>query len=133
MKKILLDTNAYVRFLRGDERVLGYLARADTVFMSVFVLGELLAGFRAGGKEKDNRRILERFLLKSSVTVLDGTIDTADLFGLVMASLKKSGTPIPINDVWIAAHTLETGSVLVTFDEHFTAVPGLRLWDELAH
>lgn len=132
MKKILLDTNAYVRFLRGDERVLGYLARADTVFMSVFVLGELLAGFRAGGKEKDNRRILERFLLKSSVTVLDGTMDTADLFGLVMASLKKSGTPIPINDVWIAAHALETGSVLVTFDEHFTAVPGLRLWDELA-
>ena len=133
MKKILLDTNAYVRFLRGDERVLVYLARADTVFMSVFVLGELLAGFRAGGKEKDNRRILERFLLKSSVAVLDGTMDTADLFGLVMASLKKSGTPIPINDVWIAAHALETGSVLVTFDEHFTAVPGLRLWDELTH
>ena len=132
MKKVLLDTNAYVRFLRGDERVLDYLAQAETVFMSVFVLGELLAGFRAGGKEKDNRRILERFLLKSSVTVLDGTIDTADLFGLVMASLKKSGTPIPVNDVWIAAHALETGSVLVTFDEHFTAVPGLRLWDELA-
>ncbi len=131
MKRVLLDTNAYVRFLRGDERVLGYLAQADIVFMSVFVLGELLAGFRAGAKEKDNRRILERFLLKSSVTVLDGTMDTADLFGLVMASLKKAGTPIPINDVWIAAHALETGSVLVTFDGHFTAVPGLRLWDEL--
>jgi len=41
MTRILLDTNAYVRFLRGDERVLVYLARADTVFMSVFVLGEL--------------------------------------------------------------------------------------------
>jgi tRNA(fMet)-specific endonuclease VapC len=132
MKKILLDTNAYVRYLRGDERVLAYLAQADTVYMSVFVLGELLAGFRAGGKEKDNRRILERFLLKSTVTVLDGTIDTADLFGLVTASLKKSGTPIPINDVWIAAQALETGSVLVTFDEHFSTVPGLRLWDELS-
>ncbi len=132
MKRILLDTNAYVRFLRGDERVLSYLAQADMVFMSVFVLGELLAGFKAGGKEKENRRILEGFLLKSSVTVLDGTMDTADLFGLVMAALKKSGTPIPINDVWIAAHALETGSVLATFDEHFTAVPGLRLWDELA-
>jgi tRNA(fMet)-specific endonuclease VapC len=132
MKKILLDTNAYVRYLRGDERVLAYLTQADTVYMSVFVLGELLAGFRAGGKEKDNRRILERFLLKSTVTVLDGTIDTADLFGLVTASLKKSGTPIPINDVWIAAQALETGSVFVTFDEHFSTVPGLRLWDELS-
>jgi tRNA(fMet)-specific endonuclease VapC len=131
MKKILLDTNAYVRYLRGDERVLSFLAQADTVYMSVFVLGELLAGFRAGGKEKDNRRILERFLLKSTVTVLDGTLETADFFGLVMASLKKAGTPIPINDVWIAAHAQETGSILVTFDEHFTLVPGLRLWDEL--
>jgi tRNA(fMet)-specific endonuclease VapC len=131
MKKILLDTNAYVRYLRGDERVLSYLAQADTVYMSVFVLGELLAGFRAGGKEKDNRRILERFLLKSTVTVLDGTLETADFFGLVMASLKKAGTPIPINDVWIAAHAQETGSILVTFDEHFTLVPGLRLWEEL--
>jgi tRNA(fMet)-specific endonuclease VapC len=131
MKRILLDTNAYVRYLRGDERVLPYLAQADTVYMSVFVLGELLAGFRAGGKEKDNRRILERFLLKSTVTVLDGTLETADFFGLVMASLKKAGTPIPINDVWIAAQAQETGSILVTFDEHFTLVPGLRLWDEL--
>jgi tRNA(fMet)-specific endonuclease VapC len=131
MKKILLDTNAYVRYLRGDERVLSFLAQADTVYMSVFVLGELLAGFRAGGKEKDNRRILERFLLKSTVTVLDGTLETADFFGLVMASLKKAGTPIPINDVWIAAHAQETGSILVTFDEHFTLVPGLRLWEEL--
>jgi tRNA(fMet)-specific endonuclease VapC len=131
MKRILLDTNAYVRYLRGDERVLSYLAQADTVYMSVFVLGELLAGFRAGGKEKDNRRILERFLLKSTVTVLDGTLETADFFGLVMASLKKAGTPIPINDVWIAAQAQETGSILVTFDEHFTLVPGLRLWDEL--
>jgi tRNA(fMet)-specific endonuclease VapC len=133
MKKILLDTNAYVHYLRGNEKVMTYLAQADCVYMSVFVLGELLAGFRAGGKEKDNRRILERFLLKSTVTVLDGTMETADIFGLVMASLKKSGTPIPINDVWIAAHALETGSILVTYDEHFASVPGLRLWDELAH
>lgn len=133
MKKILLDTNAYVRFLRGDEKILTYLAQADCVYMSVFVLGELLFGFRAGGKEKDNRRILERFLLKSTVTVLDGTRETADIFGLVMASLKKSGTPIPINDVWIAAHALETGSILVTYDEHFASVPGLRLWDEISY
>lgn len=131
MKRILLDTNAYVRYLRGDEKVLAYLAQADTVYMSVFVLGELLAGFRGGAKEKDNRLILERFLLKSTVTVLDGTAETADVFGLVLASLRKAGAPIPINDVWIAAHALETGSILVTYDDHFAAVPGLRLWDEL--
>ena len=131
MKKILLDTNAYVRFLRGDEKVMAYLAQADSVYMSVFVLGELYAGFKAGGREKNNKQLLERFLLKPTVTVLDATMETADFFALIMASLRKSGTPIPINDVWIAAHALETGSVLVTHDGHFASIPGLRLWDEV--
>jgi tRNA(fMet)-specific endonuclease VapC len=133
MKKILLDTNAYVRFLRGDEKVMGCLARADSVHMSVFVLGELFAGFKAGGKEKDNKDLLERFLLKPTVGVLDATLDTADIFGFIMASLRKSGTPIPINDVWIAAHCLETGSFLITYDTHFAQIPGLRIWDEAGH
>jgi predicted nucleic acid-binding protein len=133
MKKILLDTNAYVRFLRGDEKVMAYLAQADSVYISVFVLGELYAGFRAGGKERENRQILERFLLKSTVTILEATIETADVFGLLMASLRKSGKPIPINDVWIAAHGLETGSILVTYDDHFAVIPGLRLWPEIGH
>jgi tRNA(fMet)-specific endonuclease VapC len=133
MKKILLDTNAYVRFLRGDEKVMAYLAQADCVYMSVFVLGELLAGFRAGSKEKDNKQLLERFLLKPTVSVLEATMETADIFGLIMASLRKSGTPIPINDVWIAAHSLETGSILVTYDVHFALIPGLRIWDEAGH
>ncbi len=133
MKRILLDTNAYVRFLRGDEKVMAYLAQADTVYMSVFVLGELFAGFKAGGKERNNKQILERFLLKPTVTVLEATIETADIFGLIMASLRKSGNLIPVNDVWIAAHALETGSILLTYDDHFTVIPGLRLWDELGH
>ena len=133
MKKILLDTDAYVRFLRGDEKVMTYLAQADSVYISVFVLGELYAGFRAGGKERENKQILERFLLKSTVTILEATIETADVFGLLMASLRKSGKPIPINDVWIAAHGLETGSILVTYDDHFAVIPGLRLWPEIGH
>jgi len=133
MKKILLDTNAYVRFLRGDEKVMVYLAQADSVYMSVFVLGELYAGFRASGKERENRQILERFLLKSTVTILEATIETADVFGLIMDSLRKSGKPIPINDVWIAAQGLETGSILVTYDDHFAVIPGLRLWPEIGH
>ena len=130
MRAILLDTNAYARYLAGDERVLAALARAGRVHMSVFVLGELLAGFRTGGREKKNREILDRFLAKPPVAVLDATSETAECFGMVKAALKRSGRPIPLNDVWIAAQALETGSVLVTFDTHFAAVPGLRLWDE---
>ena len=133
MKKILLDTNAYVRFLRGDEKVMGYLAQADTVHMSVVVLGELFAGFKAGSKEKGNKGLLERFLLKPTVRVLEATMETAEIFGFIMASLRKSGTPIPINAVWIAAHCLETGSLLITYDTHFAQIPGLRVWDEAGH
>lgn len=61
------------RFLRGDEKVMGCLARADTVYMSVVVLGELFAGFKAGSKEKGNKELLERFLTKPTVPV---TYDT---------------------------------------------------------
>jgi tRNA(fMet)-specific endonuclease VapC len=131
MTKVLLDTNAYVRFLAGDAKVLDSLAAAETVFMSVFVLGELEAGFRAGAKRPENRRILDRFLGKPSVAVLDASRETAEIFGMVKDSLRKEGQPIPMNDVWIAAHAIETGSLLVTYDAHFRAVPGLRLWDEL--
>ena len=63
MKNILLDTNAYTRLLTGDERVLETIAGAATVYMSVFVLGELFAGFAGGSKEKENKEILSRFLM----------------------------------------------------------------------
>jgi tRNA(fMet)-specific endonuclease VapC len=131
MRAILLDTNAYVRFLAGDERVLNSLAGAGRIYMPVFVLGELLAGFSSGSKEKPNRHLLERFLAKPGVAVLDATRETAECFGLIKSALKKAGHPIPLNDVWIAAQALETGSVLVTYDTHFAVVPGLRTWEEL--
>jgi tRNA(fMet)-specific endonuclease VapC len=99
--------------------------------MSVFVLGELFAGFRYGSREKANRQILEAFLGKPVVRVLDATRETADYFGLIKSSLKKAGQPLPLNDVWIAAHALETGSILVTYDSHFSVVPGLRTWEGL--
>lgn len=131
MRALLLDTNAYSKYLRGDPRVLDALAGAGRVYMSVFVLGELFAGFRHGAREKANRQILEVFLGKPVVRVLDATRETADYFGLIRSSLKKAGQPLPLNDVWIAAHALETGSVLVTYDSHFSAVPGLRTWEGL--
>lgn len=132
MRAVLLDTNAYARYLAGDDKVLDSLARAGRVHLSVFVLGELFAGFRAGAQEKRNRRILDQFLAKPGVAVLEATQETAEYFGMTKAALRKAGRPIPLNDVWIAAHALETASVLVTYDTHFIAVPGLRTWDEVA-
>lgn len=131
MKKIILDTNAYTRLLAGDENVLDVVASIETVFMSIFVLGELHAGFVGGSKERENRNVLKRFLLKPSVKILNATFETAEVFGSIKNSLTLAGTPLPINDVWIAAHGIETGSIIITYDTHFKQVPGLRLWDRL--
>ena len=128
MKNILLDTNCYSAYLTGDERVLDALAEADFVNMSIFVLGELFAGFRGGNRGRQNHEYLKRFLAKSNVKILVATMETAEIFGDLKDKLKRAGRPLPINDVWIASHTLETGSVLITYDTHFQSITGLRIW-----
>ena len=131
MKKVILDTNAYAGFFTGDVAVLDVLASAEVVYFSAVVLGELFAGFKGGSREAANKKQLEAFLKKSTVQVLDITQETAGLFGEIKHKLKKSGLPVPINDVWVAAQAVETGAVLITYDEHFIRVPGLRVWDRL--
>ena len=131
MRKVLLDTNAYAALLRGDEKVLSVISRVETIYMSAIVLGELFSGFRGGNRLVENRKILERFLNRSHVALLPVGMETADVFGSIKQQLKEQGTPIPINDVWIAAHALEMGAKVVTYDTHFKQVAGLRVWDEL--
>ncbi|MBI3185817.1 MAG: type II toxin-antitoxin system VapC family toxin [Myxococcales bacterium] len=128
MRKILLDTNAYASLAGGDDAVLEALGEADVTFVSIFVLGELYAGFRGGKFESKNRAALREFLASPTVKLLFATDDTAEVFGGVKDALRRQGTPIPINDVWIAAHAMEAGAALVTFDAHFEHVKGLRRW-----
>ncbi len=130
MNSIVVDTNAYTRLLAGAEEVLDVVGSADIVYMSIFVLGELYAGFAGGTKKRGNRDTLDRFLQKPTVKILNATSKTAKIFGMVKQDLKKAGTPVPINDVWIASHALETGSTLITYDSHFKKISGLRGWDE---
>lgn len=131
MRKVLLDTSAYAALLGGDEAVLNAIAEASEVFMSIFVLGELWAGFLGGRRARENRERLEAFLGKPSVIVIDATRDTAEIFGRIKDRLRRAGTPIPINDVWIAAHAIEHGAETITYDRHFTFIPGLLLWVEV--
>ena len=130
MKRILLDTNAYTAFLTGDKRVLNALTEAETAFLSAIVIGELYAGFCGGNRLKENKALLARFLQKSNVRVLDVTAETGEVFGQIKNELQKAGTPIPLNDVWLAAQAMETGSVIVSFDAHFDQVSGLRRWTQ---
>jgi len=128
MKQVLLDTNCFSGLLKGDELVLNTIGEAERVYMSIFVLGELLFGFKGGIREIENRNLLKQFLSKPTVRILQATEETADYFSEIMYMLKKSGNKIPINDVWIAAHSMEYAAVLLTYDRHFENVPGLRLW-----
>ena len=128
MRAVLLDTNAMTALFQGDHAVLDTLAKADCVYASAIVIGELEAGFRGGTRYADNLAILDRFLSRPTVEVLPVRRETSDCFGRIKSALRGKGTPIPINDVWLAAQCMETGSVLVTYDRHFDVVAGLRLW-----
>jgi tRNA(fMet)-specific endonuclease VapC len=127
MKTILLDTNAVSALFNGDTQILEYAGKAEQVFLSTVVIGELQAGFYIGSKVRENQVLLEKLLSRSTVETLPVTIETADYYGRLVAALRKAGHPIPVNDLWIAAQTLEQGAILITFDKHFAHVPGLRV------
>jgi len=131
VKKIILDTNAYIAYLRGDKDVLDTLSRVSYVYMSVIVLGELYAGFQGGKRKRQNVDILDQFLSKPSVEVLDVTRETASIFGELKNKLRFAGTPLPINDIWIASHAVENGALLLTYDKHFYKIEGIRIWDRI--
>jgi tRNA(fMet)-specific endonuclease VapC len=128
MRKVLLDTNAYSALARGDAAVLDAISEADVVYLSVVVLGELYAGFKGGSREAANREKLHRLLERPTVRTLSLTPETSDVYASVKHALKQAGTPIPINDVWICAHALEVGAVVITDDTHFSHAPGVRVW-----
>jgi len=128
--KVLIDTNAYSELMRGKEEIASFLDSAEVVYLSVVVAGELSAGFKGGDQERRNRSILKEFIQEGGKTVLlPVDMETAERFGLIKDSLSRKGTPIPINDIWIAAQCMQTGSVLLSLDSHFSQVGGLLLWE----
>jgi tRNA(fMet)-specific endonuclease VapC len=123
--RILLDTDAYSALMRGRPDVSDIVRRAERVFLSPIVIGELLFGFRNGSRYEQNSRQLDQFLENPFVELLDVTRSTADRFARIASGLKRKGRPIPVNDVWIAAQALETGAELLSSDRHFEQVDGL--------
>ncbi len=101
------------------------ISRSDSVLISPVMLGELMYGFRKGGKFDQNMRMLRRFLEHEAVEVPPLGEVTADRYSRIVMQLKKDGSPIPINDVWIAAQAMEHGAELLTSNHHFEQVAGL--------
>jgi tRNA(fMet)-specific endonuclease VapC len=132
VRSIVLDTNAYVAFKRGDEGVVAVIQRCPDLLICATVLGELLAGFAAGTRDAKNRQELSLFIRSPRVREVACGGVTADNYALVYTALRRKGSPIPTNDLWIAASALEHGAGLLTLDAHFAKVDGLRQGSALA-
>ena len=120
--RILPDSNAYSNYSRGNQRIGEIMWAADEIFMSAIVVGELLAGYRGGSRFEINSAELRSFLANPNVSVVPVSAATADYYAIISASLRAKGRPIPTNDIWIAAHAMETGADLVSADSHFENV-----------
>lgn len=127
MNKILIDTNVYSRALRGDPDVVEIMRFAVRIGISAISIGELLSGFKGGSREKENRKELGLFLDSPRVNLYSVNEDTAEYYSSILNQLKKNGTPIPTNDIWIASTALQHGLQLYTFDKHFSHIAGLLL------
>lgn len=125
--KILLDSSAYSHLKRGDRRIAEIVRGSEEILLSTIVIGELLYGFRQGSRLERNLQELHDFLSSPYVTVITVSFTTADRYARIAASLRAKGRPIPANDIWIAAHALEAGADLVSYDRHFDQIDGLVL------
>lgn len=123
--RVALDTNRYIDLCRGLEETVALLEEAESVILPFVVLGELRAGFAHGRRQSENERVLRRFLLKSGVSVLFADDQTTHHYATVFRQLRRQGTPIPTNDMWLAALVLQHNLTLHDRDRHFDHLPQL--------
>jgi len=120
--RIALDTNRYVDLCKGLDTTARLVATAEAVYVPFVVVAELRAGFALGRRAADNERVLRRFLLKDGVHVLFADDQTTHHYAAVFRQLRLQGTPIPTNDIWIAALALQHSLILHARDRHFDHV-----------
>ena len=120
---IMMDTSSYGAFLRGHAEIKLSLQHAEEIFLNPIIIGELIAGFLMGGQEKKNRAILQEFLSSTRIKVVLIDEETSERYGFIASYLRRKGTPIPTNDLWIAASAMQHGLKVLTTDRHYLEVP----------
>jgi len=123
MTGVILDTSAYSAFIRGNQSIRHSIGRSDEIVMTPVITGELLAGFEAGAQTEKNRDILQRFLSSPRVRIIAMDQDTSFRYAIIYNYLRSHGTPIPTNDLWIAASAMQYGLKILTTDRHFLLIP----------
>jgi tRNA(fMet)-specific endonuclease VapC len=125
--RVALDTNRLTDLFRGDAALAEQLSYCDEVWLPLITLGEIKAGFLGGNQRSRNELLLQKFLAKPTVDILVPNHDTAEYYARLFVQLKRASTPIPDNDLWIAALVLQRDLTLITRDHHFQQVPQLLL------
>jgi len=120
---LFLDTSAYSAFKRGNLEIIDLARKASRIYVNSIVIGESLSGFKLGNREAQNRVEFEAFLRSPRVEILGLIRDTSERYAEILCYLRKSGTPVPTNNLWIAASVMEHGLMLITTDHHFQRIP----------
>jgi tRNA(fMet)-specific endonuclease VapC len=121
--RIAIDTNRYVDFAKGLPEAVDRLRRADEILVPFVVLGELRAGFAGGARTGENEANLVRFLDSRRVDLVFADEDTTHHYARLFHQLRRQGTPIPTNDLWIAALVVQHELHLFARDAHFDHLP----------
>ncbi len=122
MSRYCLDTSAYSRFKLGDAEIVEIMDSAEWIGVPCIILGELWTGFIQGGRLKENEQELLEFLRNPVVELLAVDHNVARIYGEIVVELRKAGTPIPTNDIWIAAVAARAGAAVLTYDSHFRSI-----------
>jgi tRNA(fMet)-specific endonuclease VapC len=125
MPDIAIDSNAYVAYQANDVRAVQLVNGATRRILPAPVLGELYFGALNSGRPASNQKILEQFLRTCDLALPDAAV--CQRYGQLRVALRRNGTPLPVNDVWIAAICLELSIPLMTRDQHFIHVPHLAV------
>lgn len=121
--RLMLDTSAYSALMRGHAGIQSFLQQAERIVLNPIVLGELQAGFWRGAHRIKNENELRALLISPRVSVAVVDQETALRYAEIVGFLRRAGTPIPTNDIWIAATVMQFGLRLLTTDAHFQRVP----------
>lgn len=122
MSRYCIDTSAYSHFARGERQIVDLLDRADWIGMPTIVLGELRVGFLLGRYTMVNEAELREFLSMSVVEVVGVDQEVARHYSEIVVDLRRAGTPVQTNDIWIAAIAAREGALLLSYDNDFNAI-----------
>lgn len=121
---MIVDTNAVSAFAEGNQSVREKIAAGPGPYLPVIVVGEYRFGL-LGARDRERRLAWLEQLLQHW-TVLEISVGTAAAYAQIRQTLKERATPIPSNDVWIAALARQHNLPILSADPHFDSVPGIR-------